>query len=178
MQKELARGSLRNLLGVKEYFFDNNGNVQQGVLGVFAAQMGVPGTKGRRAKLMMMNALMDALRMETGAAITVDEAEKMLERYFPTASDTDDDIKYRLNEFEMRMRNIIAVNNPQWAQENLPAPQWEPIVITLTDADPEGEEQLKKLVPGSYYEVNGQLGRVPPDQWEKWFGRKNRRGEG
>ena len=145
-QVNLARSSLRNIVKVKDFFFDDTGKVKSGVLDILWAQYGVPGTEGRKIKAMMTNALGDALRLESGAAIPPEELENMMSRYYPQLGDDDATILYKLNEFERRMRDAVTGNNPQWARENLPAPRWDPAQVS-------SPEEIEALKPGSYYQT-------------------------
>ena len=136
------------------YFFDESGNFKAGRLDIILTSLNVPG-EGRLAWTQMKSALASALRLESGAAISVEEAAKFKSRFFPDATDTERTIIWKLRAFSDYVRALEEINNPQWVYDNLPHPIWNPKKVKT-------EKERDALPPGSYFTTpNGSLHKLP-----------------
>jgi len=141
------------------YFFDSSGRFKADRLDIFLTSLDVPG-EGRLAWTQMKNALAAALRLESGAAIGVEEAANYKERFFPKMTDTEKTIIWKLRAFNDYVRALETINNPQWVYENLPHPAWNPKKVRT-------QKERDALPHGSYFITpNGNLGRYVPNQTE------------
>ena len=141
------------------YFFDEVGRFKADRLDIIKATLDVPG-EGRLAWTQMKNALAAALRLESGAAIGVEEAANYKERFFPKMTDTEKTIIWKLRAFNDYVRALETINNPQWVYENLPHPAWNPKKVKT-------EKERDALPHGSYFITpSGNLGRYVPNQTE------------
>ena len=136
------------------YFFDESGNFKAGRLDIILTSLNVPG-EGRLAWTQMKSALASALRLESGAAIGVEEAANYKSRFFPDPTDTERTIIWKLRAFSDYIRALEEINNPQWVQKNLPYPAWNPKKVRT-------EKERDALPPGSYFTTpNGSLHKLP-----------------
>ena len=141
------------------YFFDQSGNFKAGPWDIISAEKRVWFTEGRLAWTMMRNALMNALRLESGAAIKPEEEEDYKERFFPAPGDKQDAMVWKLRAFDDYIRMLEEINNPGWAKSNLAYPAWNPAYVKT-------QKERDALAPGSYYQspktkASGQIQRVP-----------------
>jgi hypothetical protein len=103
----------------------------------------------------MKSALASTLRLESGAAISVEEAAKFKSRFFPDATDTQKTIIWKLRAFSDYVRALEETNNPQWVYDNLPHTIWNPKKVKT-------EKERDALPPGSYFTTpNGSLHKLP-----------------
>ena len=108
---------------------------------------------------MRRNALANALRLESGAAISVDEAANYKQRFFPAAGDSKDTMVWKMRAFDDYIRMLEEINNPGWSKANLAYPAWNPAYVKT-------QKERDALAPGSYYQspktkASGQIQRVP-----------------
>jgi len=158
-QVAMARMSHKWTLDAGDYFFDPSGNFKAGPWDIISAQRNVWFTEGRLAWTMMRNALMNALRLESGAAIKQEEEDAYKERFFPAAGDRKETMVWKLRAFDDYIRMLETINNPGWAKSNLPHPAWNPAYV-------QSKEEAEALPPGSYYQspktkASGQIQRRP-----------------
>ena len=103
----------------------------------------------------MKSALASALRLESGAAISVAEAAEYKSKFFPTMTDTERTIIWKLRAFSDYIRMLEETNNPQWVYDNLPHTIWNPKKVKT-------EKERDALPPGSYFTTpNGSLHKLP-----------------
>ena len=141
------------------YFFDEGGSFKADRWDIIKSALNVPG-EGRLAWTQMKNALASALRLESGAAIGVEEAANFKSRFFPEVTDTERTIIWKLRAFGDYIRALEEINNPQWVYENLPHPAWNPKKVRT-------EKERDALPHGSYFITpSGNLGRYLPNQTE------------
>ena len=132
------------------YFFDESGNFKADRLDIILTSLNVPG-EGRLAWAQMRTALANALRLESGAAISVAEAAEYKSKFFPTMTDTEKTIIWKLRAFSDYIRMLEETNNPQWVYDNLPYTIWNPAEVRT-------EKQRDALPPGSYFTIKNKEG--------------------
>ncbi len=158
-QIAMAKMSRKWANDAASYFFDESGKFTADRWDVIKSAINLPG-EGRLAWTAMKNALAAALRLESGAAIGVEEAANYKSRFFPEVTDTPKTIIWKLRAFSDYVRALEEVNNPQWVYENLPHPAWNPKKVRT-------QKERDALPHGSYFlPPNGQLSRYVPNQKE------------
>ena len=158
-QIAMAKMSRKWANDAASYFFDESGNFTADRWDVIKSAINLPG-EGRLAWTAMKNALASALRLESGAAIGVEEAANYKSRFFPEVTDTPKTIIWKLRAFSDYVRALEEVNNPQWVYENLPHPAWNPKKVRT-------QKERDALPHGSYFlPPNGELSRYVPNQTE------------
>lgn len=107
----MAEQSINGIDTVKALLFDNAGNINRWLV----AAMNVPLASGmpfndnaRIAKAALRNAVEAKLRLETGAAATQSEIDRIMDRYSPTISDTPKSAKYKLDQLQEFFKSSLA----------------------------------------------------------------------
>lgn len=108
----MAQQSVQAIDTAKKIIFDQNGNLNRGIVGAINLPIvaGLPmNSNARIARSALRNAIEAKLRLETGAAATESEVDRTLARFMPTPADTNESAKFKLDELQKFFNSSLSM---------------------------------------------------------------------
>lgn len=130
---------------------DKQGKFNTGT--IFAMRAGTPGTKGRQARSLMLNAINAQLRAESGAAVPEEEVNRAFERFVPSPLDDDATKQQKLDSLDSLLSGTLElVKGPPQLEEVVRVPTAVQQPATFISVQ---EAEAANLPVGTIITING-----------------------